>query len=74
MELAKIEECVKMIINAKELTPDQRFAFACFLLAERNRHQQDIDNANRDLEELRALGVDVDRAYDMGFVVCGEVA
>ena len=63
-----------MIINAKELNPDQRFAYACFVVGKITGLQRDIDNANRDLEELRALGVDVDRAYDMGFVICGEVS
>ena len=56
------------MINAKDLSPDAQFAFACFLKAEINRHRKDIENAERDLERLRDMGVDVDLAFDMGFV------
>jgi hypothetical protein len=56
------------MILAKDLSPDAQFAFACFIVAECNRHQKDIDNGKADLERLREMGVDVDRAYDMGFV------
>lgn len=62
-----------MIVNAKDLSPAARFALACFLIAEANRHQKDIENAKEDLEALRKMGVDVDKAYDMGFVVCREL-
>jgi hypothetical protein len=63
-----------MITNAKELNPDQQIAFAAFLKMEIRRHEKDIQNALRDLDELRLLGVPVDEAPDFGFVVCGEVA
>ncbi len=56
------------MINAKDLSPEAQFAFACFLKAEINRHRKDIENAERDLERLRDMGVDVDLAFDMGFV------
>jgi len=56
------------MINAKYLSPDAQFAFACFLVAEINRHKKDIENAERDLERLRDMGVDVDLALDVGFV------
>ena len=62
-----------MIVSAKDLSPDAKFALACFLIAEANRHKKDIENAMADLEALREMGVDVDKAYDMGFVVCREL-
>ena len=62
-----------MIVAAKDLSPDAKFALACFLVAEANRHKKDIENAEKDLEALRKMGVDVDKAYDMGFVVCRDV-
>ena len=61
------------IVNAKDLSPDQQFAFAAFLKQEALRHKKDIDNAMRDLEALRDLGVDVDKARPLGFVICGEL-
>jgi hypothetical protein len=57
-------------MNAINLSPEARFAFACFLVAEINRHKKDIKNAEADLEALRKMGVPVDDAYDMGFVTC----
>lgn len=60
------------MINAKDLSPDAQFAFACFLKAEINRHYTDIDNAEKDLRQLKKMGVDVDLAYDMGFVTTEE--
>ena len=60
------------MINAKDLSPEAQFAFACFLKAEINRHRKDIENAERDLERLRDMGVDVDLAFDMGFVTTGD--
>lgn len=56
------------MINAKYLSPDAQFAFACFLKAEINRHVTDIGNALHDLHALRQLGVDVEKASDIGFV------
>ena len=61
------------MILAKDLSPDAQFAFACFLKAEINRHQKDIDNAYADLERLKELGVNVDTAFDMGFVTTEEM-
>ena len=58
------------MINAKYLSPDAQFAFACFLVAEINRHKKDIENAKRDLERLREMGVDVARLR-YGFCDCG---
>jgi hypothetical protein len=62
-----------MIVSAKDLSPDAKFALACFLIAEINRHQKDIDNAKEDLAALREMNVDISKAYDMGFVVCREL-
>jgi fructose-1,6-bisphosphatase/sedoheptulose 1,7-bisphosphatase-like protein len=61
------------MIQAKDLSPDAQFAFACFLIAEKNRHYKDIDNADKDLKRLKEMGVDVDKAYDMGFVTTEEL-
>lgn len=56
------------MINAKDLSPEAQFAFACFLKAEINRHAADIGNALHDLDALRQIGVDVKAARDIGFV------
>jgi len=42
------------------------------LVAEIYRHRKDIENAERDLERLRDMGVDVDLAFDMGFVTTAD--
>ena len=60
-------------MNARDLSPEARFAFACFLKAEINRHIKDIENAKMDLMRLKEMGVDVGAAYDMGFVTTEEL-
>lgn len=64
--------CGLTTMYARDLSPEAAFAFACFLKAEINRHRKDIENAERDLERLRDIGVDVDLAFDMGFVTTGD--
>ena len=59
-------------MNARDLSPEAQFAFACFLKAEINRHIKDIENAKKDLLRLKEMGVKVDEAFDMGFVVTDE--
>ena len=56
------------MINAKDLSPEARFAFACFLAAEINRHIRDIEDIRQDLERLQKMGVDICKVFDMGFV------
>jgi hypothetical protein len=58
------------MLNVIQLSPEARFAFACFLVAEINRHMKDIENAEADLKALREIGVPVELAFDMGFISC----
>ena len=57
-------------MNARDLSPEARFAFAVFQHKEKRRHQKDILAIDIDLENLRLMGVDVDKAaeVDMPFV------
>jgi hypothetical protein len=65
-------EEVCMLVDVRTLSSEGKFAFACFLVAEINRHKKDIQNAEADLEALRQMGVQVDKAFDMGFVTCRD--
>ena len=57
-------------MNARDLSPEAQFAFAVFQVKEKRRHQKDILAIDIDLENLRQMGVDVDKAeeFDMPFV------
>jgi hypothetical protein len=68
--MRRYREEVCMLVDVRTLSSEGKFAFACFLVAEINRHRKDIENAEADLEALRAMGIPVDAAYDMGFISC----